>query len=200
MRKFNEKKLVVASHNEGKVKEISALLAPYGVDIVSSAELNLPEPVEDGASFQENAEIKAIQSAKAANLPALADDSGLVVPALGGEPGIYSARWAGKDKNFNIAMQDVIGKVGEKDKAAHFVCVLSLAWPDGHVESFEGRVYGRLVWPMRGKKGFGYDPIFEPDGQNGHTQTFGEMEPDKKHEISHRAAAFNKLIEIFNGA
>jgi XTP/dITP diphosphohydrolase len=192
MRKLSEKKLLVASHNEGKVKEISALLKPFGVEIVSSAQLGLHEPVEDGQTFKENAEIKAIQSAKAAGIPALADDSGLVVPALGGEPGIYSARWAGVDKNFNKAMQDVVGKLGEKDKSAYFICVLSLAWPDGQVQSFEGRVDGKLVWPMRGKKGFGYDPIFIPVG---HTQTFAEMEPDKKHEISHRAAAFQKFIE-----
>ena len=200
MRRFNEKKLVVASHNVGKVREISALLAPYGVEIVSSTELNLPEPVEDGATFEENAEIKALESAKTAGLPALADDSGLVVPALDGAPGIHSARWAGKEKNFNRAMQDVIGKVGEKDKAAYFVCVLSLAWPDGHVESFEGRVYGRLAWPMRGDKGFGYDAIFEPDGQEGKAKTFAEIEPELKHEISHRAIAFRKLIEIFDEA
>jgi len=192
MRKITEKKLLVASHNEGKVKEISELLAPFGVEIVSSSQLGLEEPVEDGESFQENAEIKACESAKAAGIPALADDSGLVVPALGGLPGIYSARWAGPNKNFNIAMQDVIGQLGEKDKSAYFVCVLSLAWPDGHVQSFEGRVYGRLIWPMRGKKGFGYDPIFIPDG---YAQTFGEMAGEEKHKISHRAVAFKKFIE-----
>ncbi len=192
MRKISEKKLLVASHNQGKVSEIAELLKPYGVEITSSAQLGLGEPVEDGETFQENAEIKALESAKAAGIPALADDSGLVVPALDGKPGIHSARLAGADKNFNRAMQDVIGELGEKDKSAYFVCVLSLAWPDGHVQSFEGRVYGKLVWPMRGKNGFGYDPIFVADG---HTQTFGQMEPQEKHEISHRAAAFKKFIE-----
>ncbi|MCK5041798.1 MAG: RdgB/HAM1 family non-canonical purine NTP pyrophosphatase, partial [Sphingomonadales bacterium] len=172
--------------------EIAELLKPYGVEITSSAQLGLGEPVEDGETFQENAEIKALESAKAAGIPALADDSGLVVPALDGKPGIHSARWAGADKNFNRAMQDVIGELGEKDKSAYFVCVLSLAWPDGHVQSFEGRVHGKLVWPMRGKNGFGYDPIFVADG---YTQTFGEMEPHEKHEISHRAEAFKKFIE-----
>ncbi len=192
MRKISEKKLLVASHNQGKVSEIAELLKPYGVEITSSAQLGLGEPVEDGETFQENAEIKALESAKAAGIPALADDSGLVVPALDGKPGIHSARWAGADKNFNRAMQDVIGELGEKDKSAYFVCVLSLAWPDGHVQSFEGRVHGKLVWPMRGKNGFGYDPIFVADG---YTQTFGEMEPHEKHEISHRAEAFKKFIE-----
>lgn len=192
MRKLSENKLLVASHNEGKVGEIAELLSKYNVDVTSSAQLGLDEPVEDGETFQENAEIKALESAKAANMPALADDSGLVVPALGGEPGIYSARWAGAEKNFNRAMQDVIGKIGEGDKSAYFVCVLSVAWPDGHVQSFEGRVNGKLVWPMRGKKGFGYDPIFVP---HGYSQTFGEMDPQEKHKISHRAEAFKKFIE-----
>lgn len=196
MRKLTEKKLVVASHNEGKVKEIAKLLAPFDMEIVSSSKLGLHEPEETGDTFIENAEIKAIESAKEAGLPALADDSGLVVPALNGEPGIYSARWAGPDKNFNRAMQDVIGKLGEKDKSAYFVCVLSLAWPDGEVQSFEGRAYGKLIWPMRGNKGFGYDPIFVPDG---YSQTFGEMSAEEKQDISHRSNAFKKFIEASFG-
>ena len=190
-RHFAETELIVASHNAGKVREISDLLAPYDIAIRSAASLGLPEPEETGASFVENAELKALAAVEAGQKPALADDSGLVVPALGGQPGIYSARWCGPDRDFGLAMERVNAELGEGDRKAHFVAVLSLAWPDGHVESFEGKVYGRLVWPPRGDKGFGYDPMFQACGQ---TITFGEMEPALKHGMSHRAEAFKQLI------
>lgn len=183
--------LVVASHNPGKVREISALLSPYGFQVSSAAERGLPEPEETGTSFAANAKIKALAAARAAGLPALADDSGLVVPALDGAPGIYSARWAGPTKDFSIAMKKVIEQIGDKSREAHFFCALAVAWPDGHVEGFEGRVDGALAWPMRGDQGFGYDPIFIPDGFD---ITFGEMDPDKKHTMSHRADAFGKFV------
>ena len=184
-------RLVVASHNPGKVREIGDLLRPFGVQALAAAELGLPEPEETGASFAENAALKARAAALAARLPALADDSGLVVPALRGAPGIYSARWAGPRKDFAIAMERVQDELGASpDRRAHFVCALALGWPDGHVEVFEGRVDGTLVWPPRGTRGFGYDPMFLPEGG---IQTFGEMEPAAKHGISHRARAFAKL-------
>ena len=191
-RKFDAKRLIVASHNPGKVREIGALVEPFGVETISAAELGLPEPVEDGHTFTENAEIKAIAAAVVAGEPALADDSGLVVPALDGAPGLYSARWAGPNKDFDMAMKRVIDELGDKNPEAFFVCALSLAWPDGHVETFEGVVEGTLTWPMRGDKGFGYDPIFVPEG---HDITFAEMDPAKKHAMSHRADAFNQMIE-----
>jgi XTP/dITP diphosphohydrolase len=191
-RAFTDKKLVIASHNPGKVREIADLLSPFGVDVVSAATLDLPEPVEDGDSFEANAAIKAHAAAEAAGLPALADDSGLAVKALGGEPGIHSARWAGPEKDFMLAMKKVeAGLKGQENRRAHFACVLALAWPDGHLESFEGRVDGTLVWPPRGDKGFGYDPMFVADGYD---VTFGEMDQAKKHTISHRANAFAKLV------
>ena len=189
-RMFALGKLVIASHNPGKVEEIGALLAPFGVEAVSAAELGLPEPEETGDSFAANAALKAHAAADMARLPALADDSGLVVPALGGAPGIYSARWAGPNKDFAAAMARVERELGGKDRRAIFVAVLALAWPDGHEESFRGEVAGRLVWPPRGDKGFGYDPMFVPDGDS---RTFGEIEPAEKHRISHRARAFGKL-------
>jgi XTP/dITP diphosphohydrolase len=189
-RPLTEKSLVVASHNPGKVREISALLAPFGLKIISAAELSLAAPVEDGATFAENAKIKALAAARASGLPALSDDSGLVVPALDGAPGIYSARWAGPSKDFTIAMRKVIDEVADRDRSAHFICALALAWPDGALEHFEGRVDGALVWPMRGQGGFGYDPIFVAEGYD---ITFGEMDPDDKHAISHRAEAFKKF-------
>ena len=189
-RPLTEKSLVVASHNPGKVREISALLVPYGLKVISAAELSLAEPVEDGATFAENAKIKALAAARASGLPALSDDSGLVVPALEGAPGIHSARWAGPSRDFTVAMRKVIDDVGGRDRSAHFICALALAWPDGTIEHFEGRVDGALVWPMRGQSGFGYDPIFVADG---HDITFGEMDPDDKHAISHRAEAFKKF-------
>jgi XTP/dITP diphosphohydrolase len=192
-RHFDGKKLVIASHNLGKVREIGELLSPFGVETISAGDLGLPEPIEDGSTFIANAEIKALASAKASGLPALADDSGLEVAALNGEPGIYSARWAGPSKDFAIAMEKISALLTEDaDRSANFTCALTLAWPDGHCESFEGKVFGDLVWPMRGEKGFGYDPIFVPKG---HTATFAEMEPSDKHAMSHRAKAFNQLID-----
>jgi XTP/dITP diphosphohydrolase len=191
-RRLEPGRLVLASHNEGKLREIAALLAPHGVAPVSAGALGLGEPEETGATFEANAELKALAAATAAGLPALADDSGLVVPALGGAPGIYSARWAGAGKDFRLAMEKVEARLlGSADRRAFFVAVLALAWPDGHVESFRGEVHGRLVWPPRGERGFGYDPIFLADGER---ETFGEMAPEKKHRISHRAVAFAKLV------
>jgi XTP/dITP diphosphohydrolase len=184
-------RLVIASHNSGKVVEIAALLAPYGLATVGAAELNLPEPEETGASFEANAELKAHAAAAASRLAALADDSGLVVPALGGAPGIYSARWAGPAKDFRMAMTRIERELGDKDRKAHFVAVLSLAWPDGKVATFSGEVHGHLTFPPRGGRGFGYDPIFVPDG---YRETFGELDPELKHRISHRARAFEKLV------
>ena len=191
-RRFSGGELVIASHNAGKVREIADLLAPYDVRVVAAGELGLPEPDETGASFVENAELKARAAAISSGKPALADDSGLVVPILDGAPGIQSARWAGPDRDFAEAMARVRGEIGRKKKRdAHFVCALSLAWPDGHAETFEGRADGTLVFPPRGDKGFGYDPIFQP---NGYSITYGEMEAAAKHAISHRADAFRKLI------
>jgi XTP/dITP diphosphohydrolase len=193
-RKFTGRELVLATHNPGKVREIQDLLAPYGLKVTAAGELGLPEPEETGTTFAANARIKALASATGAMLPALADDSGLAVDALGGEPGIYSARWAGPTKDFAVAMQkveDALEARQAKDRRAHFFAALALAWPDGHVEVFEGRVDGTLVWPPRGTFGFGYDPMFVPAG---HTKTFGELDPSYKHSISHRADAFRKLI------
>lgn len=181
-------RLVIASHNPGKVREIAALVGPHGVSVTSAAELGLAEPEETGATFAENAAIKAEAAARASGLPALADDSGLAVTALDGAPGIYSARWAGPSRDFGAAMQRVEDALeGETDRSAHFTCALALAWPDGETEIYEGRVDGRLIWPPRGDRGFGYDPMFLPDG---HDETFGEMAAAAKHAISHRAAAF----------
>ena len=195
IRKLDAGKLVIASHNEGKVREIRALLAPYGMAVVSAKELDLPEPEETGTTFVANAELKALQAADLSGLPALADDSGLCVEALGGDPGIFSARWAGPSRDFDEAMALVERKIAASDeqpsRAAHFVCALALAWPDGHVEWFEGRVDGTLVWPPRGTLGFGYDAMFLPEGG---AETFGEMDPDAKHAISHRADAFRQLV------
>ena len=194
VRKFDGGKLVLASHNSGKVVEISELLEPFGADLVSVGELGLPEPEETGATFIANAELKALAATKGSGLPALADDSGLVVPALGGDPGIYSARWAGPSKNFGSAMRKVEeGLRGEKDRAAQFVSALTLAWPDGHIVSVQGTVQGELIWPPRGDRGFGYDPVFVAVGYD---ITFGEMDPVEKHQISHRADAFRKLVDL----
>lgn len=190
-------RLVIASHNPGKVEEIAALLAPFGVGTVSAAAMNLPEPEETGDSFEANAALKARAAAEAGKLPALADDSGLVIPALGGAPGIYSARWAGGAKDFASAMERVNCELGQKDRGASFVAVLALAWPNGKTELFRGKVEGTLTWPPRGDRGFGYDPMFIPLGG---THTFGEMEPAEKHRISHRACAFAKLVEAHFGA
>jgi XTP/dITP diphosphohydrolase len=194
-RRLGPGRLAIASHNEGKVREIRALLAPYGIEPISAGSLDIPEPEETGTSFAANAELKARFSADLSGLPALADDSGLCVDALGGDPGIFSARWAGPDKDFAVGMQRVHDRLRERGPDAphdaHFVCALSLCWPDGHIETFEGRVDGILVWPPRGDRGFGYDPMFQPIG---HAITFGEMEPEAKHAMSHRAAAFRKLV------
>ncbi len=201
-RKLLPGKLVIASHNAGKVKEIRALLAPFGIEPVSAGELGLPEPEETGTTFAENALLKAHASAQASGLPALADDSGLCVAALNGSPGVYTADWAetqafegGPGRDWYMAMGKVEGKLAEigpdTDRSAFFTCTLALAWPDGHEEVFEGRVNGTLAWPPRGKLGFGYDPVFVP---NGRTQTFAELDPPDKHAISHRADAFKKLV------
>jgi XTP/dITP diphosphohydrolase len=198
-------RLVIATHNPGKLAEMRELLAPYGIEATSAGELGLAEPDETGMTFRDNARIKAGAASRATGLPAFADDSGLVVDALGGEPGIYSARWAGPDKDFDCAMATINDKLQERaavrpaDRRAHFVSALCVAWPDGHVEEVEARVDGTLVWPPRGDRGFGYDPMFLPDG---HTRTFGEMPSEEKHGLpprgkglSHRARAFLKLAE-----
>jgi len=204
--------VVIATHNPGKLAEMRELLAPYGIEAQSARELGLPEPEESGTTFAANARIKAMAAADAAGRAAFADDSGLVVDALGGEPGIYSARWAGPNKDFGAAMARINallverGATAPEQRRAHFVAALCLAWPDDYVEEFEGRVDGVLVWPPGGDKGFGYDPIFLPDG---FTRTFGEMSADEKHGLpprgkglSHRARAFVKLAQacLQNGA
>jgi XTP/dITP diphosphohydrolase len=202
-------KLVIATHNPGKLAEMRELLALYGIDAISAGELKLAEPDETGMSFRENARIKADAAATASGLPAFSDDSGLAVDALDGAPGIYSARWAGPDKNFPRAMETVEQKLRERGAAtperrkAQFVSALCVAWPDGHAEEFEARVDGTLVWPPRGDQGFGYDPMFLPDG---HARTFGEMPSEEKHGLpprgkglSHRARAFVKLAEACLG-
>jgi XTP/dITP diphosphohydrolase len=186
-------RIVVASHNEGKVREIGELLAPLGLQPISAGSLDLPEPEETGVTFAENALIKAHAAAQASGLPALADDSGLEVFALGGAPGVYSARWAGPERDFELAMAMVQRELdGEKDRGARFVCALALARPGARDVVCEGEVRGQIVWPPRGKHGFGYDPIFVPEGG---AQTFGEMPAAAKHAVSHRARAFARLIE-----
>ena len=197
-------KLVIATHNPGKLREMRELLSLYSVEAVSAGDLGLPEPEETGRTFAENARIKAMAAAKASQLPAFADDSGLVVDALGGEPGIHSARWAGPDKDFAGAMAKIdsllrVRNVTQAQRTAHFASALCVAWPDGHVEEFQATVEGTLVWPPRGNAGFGYDPMFLPYG---HERTFGEMPAEEKHGLpprgkglSHRARAFLKLAE-----
>ena len=212
MRTLEPGRLVIASHNQGKVREIAALLGPYGIEPVSAASLDLPEPEETGTNFIDNADLKARAAADLSGMVALADDSGLCVEALGNRPGIYSARWAlaeearvpadddpghvDGERDFMRAMSRVqteLEALGpEVNRNAHFVCALAVCWPDGHSEWFEGRVDGTLVWPPRGERGFGYDPMFVPVGRE---QTFGEMDQDEKHRISHRADAFRKLVE-----
>ncbi|MBT3789322.1 MAG: RdgB/HAM1 family non-canonical purine NTP pyrophosphatase [Alphaproteobacteria bacterium] len=204
-RKFTGNKIVVATHNAGKVVEIGALLEPLGTQTVSAGELGLPEPEETGLTFKANAELKALAAATASGLPALADDSGLAVAALNGEPGIYSARWAETEggRDFGHAMQSVEnelqarGATSADKRAAYFVAALTLAWPDGHTETFESHFHGTLVWPPRGNNGFGYDSMFQPDGYD---ITCGEMDPDQKHAISHRAMAFAQLLPACFGA
>ena len=198
VRRITGGRLAIATHNPGKLVEIAELLRPYAVETVGAAALGLAEPEETGATFEANAELKAQAAARASGLPALADDSGLVVAALGGAPGIYSARWAGPKRDFAAAMARVERELaGKPDRRAMFVAVLALAWPDGHVQLFRGEVRGTLVFPPRGTHGFGYDPIFVPDGGK---ETFGEMAPAAKHAISHRARAFAKLIAACFGA
>lgn len=201
MRKLpSASRLVVASHNAGKVREIGALIAPFGLTAISAAELNLPEPDETEATFEGNALLKARAASRVSELPALSDDSGLCVDALGGAPGIYSARWAGPKKDFYAAMSQVQAKLESLPAAsrrAHFVCALAVAWPDGHAETFIGRIDGTLIWPPRGQNGFGYDPFFVPEGRQ---MTFGEMDPAEKHAMSHRARAFQKFVEACLGA
>jgi len=219
MRRLTAQKLVIATHNAGKLREFQELLGPYVREIVSSAFLGLPEPEETGATFAENALIKARAAAKASGFIALADDSGLCVNALGGQPGLHSARWSGPNKDYALAMRRLhneLNKVdpmnhpplagGSKlrsnfgegsnspDKSAHFTCVLALAWPDGHTEIIEGRCEGTIIWPPRGTKGLGYDPVFVPEG---HMRTFAEMESEEKHALSHRGKALRKLVETY---
>lgn len=196
-RKLPPGRLIAATHNPGKVRELGDLLAGAGFTPISAGALGLPEPEETEDTFRGNAELKALAAARAAGEPALADDSGLACDGLAGAPGVYSARWAGSNKDFRAAMQKVEDGLqvetsgdGEVDRRASFVCVLALAWPDGHVESFEGIVRGQLVWPPRGDRGFGYDPIFVPEGE---TETFGEMPAERKLPLTHRAMAFAKL-------
>ncbi len=195
IRKLAPGRLVIASHNQGKIREIAALLGPHGIAPVPAGDLDVPEPEETGTSFAANAELKARFSADLTGLPALADDSGLCVDALAGDPGIFSARWAGDAKDFGMAMERVhramIDKAPEAGRDAHFVCALSLCWPDGHIVTVEGRVDGHIVWPPRGPHGFGYDPMFRPWG---HDLTFGEMTPDAKQPLTHRADAFDRLV------
>jgi XTP/dITP diphosphohydrolase len=183
--------VVLASHNPGKLRELAALMTPAGIAVVSAGALGLPEPEETAPDFAGNARLKALAAATASSLPALADDSGFCVAALGGAPGVLSARWAGPDKDFAAAMGRVNDGITADDRRAWFVCTLCLAWPDGETATFLGRVEGRAVWPPRGTHGFGYDPMFVPAGG---MQTFGEMSPDAKHAISHRARAFEALL------
>lgn len=209
MRKLDTRTIVVASHNKGKIAEIAELIEPFGFAAKSAAELNFAEPDETGTTFEENAKIKALASAQASGLPALSDDSGIVIDALGGAPGVYTANWAeteGGTRNFAMAMDKVEAALAEKgatnpsQRTARFVSVLCLAWPDGHVEFFRGEVEGTVVYPPRGTSGFGYDPIFQPEGYD---RTFGEMTSDEKHgwkpgdefALSHRARAFKKFVE-----
>jgi XTP/dITP diphosphohydrolase len=190
-RRFVEPKLVIASHNPGKIVEIAALLAPYNVEAMGAASLGLAEPEETEPTFEGNAALKARAATRATGLPALADDSGVVVPSLGGAPGIYSARWAGPAKDFTLAMERVHRELGDKDRTASFVSVLALVWPDGEAALFRGEIHGRLSWPPRGGNGFGYDPMFIPEGYD---RTFGELPHTVKYAIDHRARAFQKLV------
>ncbi|HEY9537309.1 MAG TPA: RdgB/HAM1 family non-canonical purine NTP pyrophosphatase [Kiloniellaceae bacterium] len=186
-------RVVLATHNKGKYRENAALLAPYGLEVLSAGDLGLPEPEETGATFEENAVLKARAACAATGVPAIADDSGLAVPALGGQPGIHTARWAGPQRDFLVAMRRVHEELGDSpDRRGFFCCNLSVAWPDGATASFEGRIEGTLVWPIRGERGFGFDPMFQPQGFE---VTFGEMDPEKKEAMSHRARAFAKLAE-----
>ena len=189
-KKINDQQLIIASHNKGKVKEISDLLSEYSLRVSSSEDYGMAEPEENGSSFEENALIKAVETSRYCGLVALSDDSGLCVNALGGEPGIYSARWAGPKKDFLKASKDIekrLTELGSSDYSAYFICALAICWPDGKNKVFEGRINGTLTFPPRGKFGFGYDPIFIPEG---HDKTFAEMDPIYKDKISHRSKAF----------
>ncbi len=203
MRKLSEKSLVIASHNQGKLVEIRALLGPFGINITSAAELGFDEPDETEDNFAGNARIKAHFAAKISGLPALSDDSGIEVDALNGAPGVYTANWAEtpNGRDFALAMTKVWDRLEDvnapEPRTARFVCTLCLAWPDGDDLLFEGKVEGRLVWPMRGLNGFGFDPMFVPDDKSA---TFGEMDPAEKHAMSHRAVAFQKLVACFENA
>ena len=195
-RVFSAERLVIASHNSGKIREMADLMAPYDITVCPASELGLAEPEETGTTFMANAKLKSHAAATVSNLLAFADDSGLVVPALGGQPGVYSARWGGSTRDFYSAMARVKAELTKCDQApeganAYFVSALSLCWPDGHCENFEGEVHGKLSFPPRGENGFGYDPIFIPTGYG---ITFGEMPPDQKHALSHRARAFEQLV------
>ncbi len=209
MRKLDTRTIVVASHNAGKIREIEELIGPFGFSAKSAAELKFAEPDETGTTFEDNAAIKALASAKASGMPALSDDSGLVIDALGGDPGVYTANWAEREdgtRDFVMAMEKVekalcdVGAATPEARTARFVSVLCLAWPDGHTEMFRGEVEGTVVWPPRGTKGFGYDPIFQPEGFD---KTFGELTSDEKHgwkpgdatALSHRARAFKLFVE-----
>lgn len=195
MRKLTERKIVIASHNLGKVRELRALMDPLGYEVATAADLDLDEPEETGATFEANAELKALAAAKVANMPALADDSGLSVDALNGDPGIYSARWAGPDRDFQLAMKKVTDRLAglpPEKRSARFVSVICLAWPDGHTEFFRGEVKGALTESPVGDGGFGYDPIFVPEG---HAHTFGEMAAEEKQALSHRTRAFAKFAD-----
>jgi XTP/dITP diphosphohydrolase len=187
--------LVIASHNAGKVVEIAEMIAPLNISAVSASEANVSEPEETGVTFEENAILKAEHCMHATGLASLADDSGLVVPAIGGAPGIYSARWAGPNKNFDVAFDRIRNELGSKPADAYFICVLALCLPDGTTTSFEGRIDGTLVFPPRGNNGFGYDPIFIPEG---YKVTFGEFDPNEKNRISHRARAFTKFMNFLH--
>lgn len=201
-RRLTGPRLVLASHNAGKLREIAALLEPFGKEVVPAAELGLAEPEETETTFAGNARIKARFAARAAGLPALSDDSGIMVDALGGAPGVHTADWAetGAGRDFTLAMTRLwreLEAVGAPEpRSCAFTCTLCIAWPDGHDEIFTGRVAGRVVWPMRGSRGFGFDPVFLPDGE---TETFGEMDPDRKHAMSHRARAFEQLVSACLG-
>ena len=185
-------RVIIASHNPGKVREMRAILAPLKLKVVAAAEMQLAEPLEDGDTFAANAEIKATSACSSTGLTAIADDSGLVVPALNGSPGIYSARWAGPDKNYARAIDLIKTRIGDLSRDAHFTCALAVAPPSGICHTFVGHVYGQLTFPPRGTKGFGYDSIFRP---NGYAETFGEMDQNTKHSISHRSQAFKQLRE-----
>jgi len=199
MRKLTETKIILASHNKGKLREIEALLTPYGIDVVSAGDLGLEEPEETEDTFVGNARIKAHFAAKNGGMPTLSDDSGIMIDALDGAPGVYTADWAEtpNGRDFEMAMTKTTEMLDTKNaphpRHAQFCCTLCLAWPDGHDEIFDGKAHGTLTWPMRGDLGFGYDPIFIP---NGYDITFGEMDPDEKHKISHRAEAFKLFKQV----